>query len=156
MPSVTSWCPSAIASLAGDAGRSAAALLNAALHQAAHALAAARGVNDTSMRGYYHNNRYRNLAEEVGLVVAEQANRGWAATALSDDARSAFSLGAIAADLRGGSAWPLPKLGTAQSSRNYLLAVCGCPRRMRMSRSDLAKGPVLCSLCGELFTVTDA
>ena len=38
------------------------------LHEAAHAIAAARGAKDTSRQGRYHNARFKLIAEEVGLA----------------------------------------------------------------------------------------
>jgi hypothetical protein len=45
-------------------------VLGTLLHEAAHGLAQARGVQDTSRQGRYHNRRYATLAQELGLDVA--------------------------------------------------------------------------------------
>jgi len=50
------------------------------LHEAAHGLASTRDIQDTSRQGRYHNTRYRKLAEELGLDVAEAGSIGWSAT----------------------------------------------------------------------------
>ena len=42
-------------------------VLGTLLHEAAHALAAARGIKDTSRQGRYHNTNYKLLAEELGI-----------------------------------------------------------------------------------------
>jgi hypothetical protein len=42
-------------------------VLGTLLHEAAHGLAQARGVQDTSRQGRYHNRRYATLAHELGL-----------------------------------------------------------------------------------------
>jgi hypothetical protein len=55
-------------------------VLGTLLHEAAHALAHARGIKDTSRQGRYHNRRYAALAEELGLTVAETGAIGWSAT----------------------------------------------------------------------------
>ena len=60
--------------------RGAVDVLGTLLHEAAHGLAAARGVQDCSRGGRYHNGRYRALAEELGLHVAQDGPRGWSAT----------------------------------------------------------------------------
>jgi hypothetical protein len=52
------------------------------LHEAAHALADAREIQDTSRQGRYHNLRFRALAEELGLVVTPAPGIGWSATTL--------------------------------------------------------------------------
>ena len=48
-------------------------VLGTLLHEAAHALAAARGITDTSRQGRYHNKKYAALAAELGLDVAEDS-----------------------------------------------------------------------------------
>jgi hypothetical protein len=45
-------------------------VLGTLLHEAAHGLAYARTVSDTSRQGRYHNRRYATLARELGLDVA--------------------------------------------------------------------------------------
>src|SRR5215207_11309227 len=42
-------------------------VLGTLLHEAAHGLAQARGIQDTSRQGRYHNRRYAALAAELGL-----------------------------------------------------------------------------------------
>jgi hypothetical protein len=44
-------------------------VLGTLLHEAAHGLAYARKVSDTSRQGRYHNRRYATLAGELGLEV---------------------------------------------------------------------------------------
>ena len=39
------------------------------LHEAAHALAYARGIKDTSRQGRYHNKHFKTCAEQLGLAV---------------------------------------------------------------------------------------
>ena len=41
----------------------------ALLHEAAHGLAHARGLQDTSRQGRYHNRKYEACAEELGFAV---------------------------------------------------------------------------------------
>lgn len=59
-------------------------VLGTLLHEAAHGLAQTRGVKDTSRGGRYHNRRYRALAEELGLEVAETPPIGWSATTVPE------------------------------------------------------------------------
>ena len=51
-------------------GRTPRDVLGTLLHEAAHALAAARGIKDTSRQGRYHNTNYKALAEELGMTVS--------------------------------------------------------------------------------------
>src|SRR4029450_11791859 len=54
-------------------------VLGPLLHEAAHGLAYARKVSDTSRQGRYHNRRYATLAQELGLEVAHVQPIGWSA-----------------------------------------------------------------------------
>ena len=49
--------------------RTPAEVLGTLLHEAAHALAHARGIKDTSRQGRYHNKQFKIHAEELGLTV---------------------------------------------------------------------------------------
>ena len=65
--------------------RGARMVLGTLLHEAAHALAYQRGIKDNSRQGRYHNARYRQLAEELGLEVEHDPQLGWSLTTLADD-----------------------------------------------------------------------
>jgi integrase len=60
--------------------RSPLEVLGTLLHEAAHGLACARSIQDTSRGGRYHNRRYATLARELGLDVAAVKPIGWSAT----------------------------------------------------------------------------
>lgn len=53
------------------------------LHEAAHGLAHARRVQDTSRQGRYHNSRFKALGEELGLTITQDPDIGWSGTALA-------------------------------------------------------------------------
>ena len=55
------------------------------IHEAGHALATAREIQDVSPGTQYHNGEYKKLAEELGLVVEKhsQKGRGWAKTTIT-------------------------------------------------------------------------
>ena len=57
------------------------------LHEATHALAAQRGIKDTSAAGNrYHNKRFVALAAELGLHGPDVPNKvtGWSGCTLTD------------------------------------------------------------------------
>ena len=66
-------------------------LLDTLLHEAAHALAHARGIPDTSRQGRYHNARYRKVAIELGLEVAETKTFGWTDTKVPAATRAVYA-----------------------------------------------------------------
>jgi hypothetical protein len=64
--------------------------LGTLVHEAAHAIAFQRGIKDTSRQGRYHNKYFKAIAEEIGLEVCRDPERGWSVTALSDPAAVAY------------------------------------------------------------------
>jgi hypothetical protein len=127
-------------------------VLGTLLHEAAHGLAQARDIQDTSRQGRYHNRRYATLAGELGLQVASIQPIGWSATTVPDTTAAAY-------------AGPLEDLATAlvlwrrhehhsgagPRSRNLLAASCGCGRRIRAAKTTLAEAPILCGVCEQPF-----
>jgi hypothetical protein len=77
---------------------SAGTVLETVVHEAAHALATARGVKDTSRGGTWHNERYKALAEELGLAVAKSARYGWTDTSASPALLARFRRHLLALD----------------------------------------------------------
>ncbi|HEV2809884.1 MAG TPA: hypothetical protein VGV93_05740 [Acidimicrobiales bacterium] len=76
--------------------------LGTLLHEAAHGVAHARGVTDTSRGGRYHNRRYAAIAGELGLVAVQHPTLGWAQTTLASGTPERFAgeLAAIEAALQ--------------------------------------------------------
>ena len=62
--------------------RGAADVFTTLAHEAAHALAITRQIADTSRDGRYHNQRYKQLAHELGLHVQHDVQQGWSTTSL--------------------------------------------------------------------------
>jgi hypothetical protein len=131
-------------------------VLGTLLHEAAHGLGQARGVQDTSRQGRYHNRRYATLAGELGLQVASVQPIGWSATTVPDTTAAAYAgpLEDLAAAL---VLWRRQehRLGPGGRSRNLLAATCGCGRRIRVAKTTLAQAPILCSLCSQPFQPND-
>ena len=67
------------------------AVLEILLHEAAHGLNAARDVKDASRGGRYHNVRFKNTAQELGLVVEQMRPYGWARTSIGPNVRDRYA-----------------------------------------------------------------
>lgn len=135
--------------------RGALDVLATLLHEAAHGLAHTRGIKDTSRQGRYHNARYRSLARELGLDVAETGAIGaigWSATTLADGTPELYlvELGAIEAALVA-FRHPEARRRPTQKNKNGTIARCPCGRQFRITVSVLEAGPILCGICGEPF-----
>jgi hypothetical protein len=132
--------------------RGALEVLGTLLHEAAHGLAQARSIQDTSRQGRYHNRRYATLAHELGLEVASVKPIGWSATTVPDTTAAAYAgpLEALQAAL---VLWRHQehRIGPGSRSRNLLAAACGCGRRIRATKATLAEAPIVCGVCAQPF-----
>jgi hypothetical protein len=133
--------------------RGAVDVLGTLLHEAAHGLAHARGVQDTSRQGRFHNRRYAQLARELGLDVTQVDGIGWSATSVPAATADIYdeALNVLAAALtlwrRAESAGP----AGPERPRNSVACVCPCGRRLRVARSTLVQAPIVCGACGAPF-----
>ncbi len=132
-------------------------VLGTLLHEAAHGLAQARSVQDTSRGGRYHNRRYATLARELGLDVANVKPIGWSATSVPAPTAAGYAgqLEELAAAL---VLWRRQehRSGTGTRSRNLLAAACPCGRRLRVAKATLAEAPILCGACEHPFERADS
>jgi hypothetical protein len=127
-------------------------VLGTLLHEAAHGLAQARRIQDTSRGGRYHNRRYATLARELGLEVASVKPIGWSATTVPQQTAAAYAsqLAQFQAAL---VLWRRQehRIGTGPRSRNLLACTCPCGRRIRTAKATLAEAPILCGACQQPF-----
>lgn len=146
-------------------------VLGTLLHEAAHAAAHTRGIKDTSRAGRYHNRRYKEVAEELGIQVTQTASIGWSDTTVPDATRAEYSptLAALTEALtwyRQSEGALLPTAaggendsdsdeagtdGSRKSNNNGVACTCGCGRRIRVAPSVLDAGPITCGVCGSGF-----
>ena len=132
--------------------RGALSVLGTLLHEAAHGVASARGIKDTSRQGRYHNIRFHLLAAELGLETAQDGGLGWNVTTVPGQTAGIYApcLDALTAAL---VAWRHPDGARGRaSSNNGLAARCPCGRRIRVSATVLAAAPITCGACGGDFS----
>jgi hypothetical protein len=133
--------------------RGARAVLGTLLHEAAHGVAAVRGIKDTSRQGRWHNTRFRALAGEVGIEVSQDPSIGWSVTSVPD-----ATVWVYQAEMRRLEtalvAWRYSEVTASgrTNSNNGISVTCDCARRIRLSLSVYEAGPVLCGLCGGAFS----
>ena len=131
--------------------RGAVVVLGILLHEAAHALGHVRNINDTSRRGRCHNRRFAKLAEELGLEHYRRL--GWSSSTPRTDsiARYRTALDNLDRALRI-YRHPQPTGGVnTTSSDNPVACACDGGRRIRVSRTTLGLGPIICQVCGSQF-----
>lgn len=143
--------------------RGAEDILETLLHEAAHAMNFARGIRDCS-RSQYHNERFKEAAEDLGLEVARIPNYGWAQTSLAWGTAERYQ-GAVSelhaalihrhrrvvlAGTTSGGTTSTPDDEEGPRSR-HLKATCACPLVIRASRKTLGATTIRCEICGEPF-----
>ncbi|MFF9915936.1 hypothetical protein [Streptomyces sp. NPDC013457] len=136
------------------------------LHEAAHGIAAARGIRDTSRAGRYHNLRFLAVASELGLEHPAEVhpNTGFSLTRMLPETqrlyRPTIARLQIALDAHSESAHkersdflgPAARFGDSGGGTRVKV-VCGCGRNLRVVRSILVKAPILCGRCEEPFLI---
>ena len=132
-------------------------VLGTLLHEATHGIAHARGIQDTSRQGRYHNRRFKTLGEHLGLILDEDPSIGWSVTRVPPATAEVYraELVALATALvvyRHAET----RTATTRSTSNLIPATCCCPRRIRVAVSVLAAAPITCGACGTEFVHTGA
>ena len=138
--------------------RSSAEVLGTLLHEAAHALAHARGIKDTSRQGRYHNKHFKTCAEELGLAVTHDDRNGWSASTTTPATQAAYArqLGALTEAM---TLWRHGETITGATTRrnsNFIAAICPCGRSIRVAASTLAEAPITCQACDQDFQAKNA
>ena len=139
--------------------RPAAEVFTTLLHEAAHGLAEARGIQDTSRQGRWHNQRFAKLAAELGMTTVKDDKLGFSPCTVTDEttAEYAASITTLATALRAYRHAETTAEGKGRTtSNNGLSAECECPRKVRVSQAVFDEGPIWCGLCGGAFLPDDA
>lgn len=134
--------------------RGAGPVLATLLHEAAHALARVRAIQDTSRQGRYHNKRFKALAEELGLHIERHPSIGWSTTTLPDATaeRYAPTIAVLERTITIFRRHEHRSEPQDPSRPSAPACVCVCGRRIRVAPSVLALGAITCGACGEPFT----
>jgi hypothetical protein len=139
-------------------------VLGTLLHEATHALAAVRGIKDTSRQHRYHNRQFKILAEELGLAVDHDERIGWSLTSVSDPTAKIYAGGLVT--LRAALIlWRHAEykaitgqgtgIGTSTRTSSLIAAACPCGRSIRIAITTLAAAPVICGACAGAFNPKD-
>jgi len=123
------------------------------LHEATHALADRRGIQDTSRQGRWHNRHFAALAAELGLTATKHPKLGWSPCTLQPATAAGYAsvLAELATAMR---AYRHPETITGRgrtNNNNGLALTCGCPRKIRVSVAVAQEGPITCGLCESTF-----
>ena len=115
------------------------------LHEMVHLWNLQNNVQDTSRGGTYHNKKFKQVAEEHGLIIDQDSKYGWTITSLNDEAK-AFIDGLKEQGFEiYRSKLPKIKKSKSSSSRKYVCPHCGLIIRATKEVH------VICSECGVEF-----
>lgn len=137
------------------------ATLGTLIHELAHATAAATGVRDTSNNGRYHNKRFKEIAEKLGITLEQGETIGWSITTLPEETAAKYASGIEAL----GKALVTYRVGLGaegkaapKKPRNKTKApmVCGCEDPVTVSIQWFERqGEFLtCEECGTGYALT--
>lgn len=154
--------------------------LQSMLHEATHAIAAKREIQDCSRQGRYHNGEFKKIAVELGLEYAPDSpdkTIGFSAVTLTEATKTNYAstikklddaiktylpgfegLGSGSGASGGDGAHKIPGTGRrpkapGTTNTNNVKYVCKCetPRIMRMARSTFEIAGVTCRDCDSDF-----
>lgn len=128
----------------------AASVLGSLLHEVAHSMNHAEGVEDCSAN-QYHNRHFSKRAEALGLKTEKVQGKGYARTTLTELGAKRWAKALRIID----NALIITALGVGQAkpkgrNTNLLKAVCRCEQVIRASRGVIDNG-VICNTCGTRF-----
>jgi hypothetical protein len=128
-------------------------ILTTLLHEAAHGLADARHIEDTSRQGRWHNKHFAAHAQEMGLTPSKDPKIGWSPCTLRPETADHYAaqLDRLTAALGAYRHAELIATKTRTNNNNGVSAECGCARKVRVSRAVYEAGPILCGLCDTRF-----
>jgi hypothetical protein len=138
--------------------RTPAEVFTTLLHEATHGLADARGIQDTSRQGRWHNKKFATLAAELGLTAAKDDKLGYSPCTLTDQTAAdyAATITTLATALKAYRHPELAGQGTGRTNNNNgVTAECDCPRKIRLSITAFEEGPIVCAQCGAAFLPDD-
>ena len=130
--------------------RPAREVLATVVHEAAHGMCCVRGIQDTSRRGQFHNEKFKLAAEELGLTVARDSQLGWTGTTLPEGKYDDL-VRDLTPDL---IAYRETEVVLSQSGgkrRTEFPYRCSCPRTIRVHEGIYDLGHILCGVCGDYF-----
>ena len=138
-------------------------ILQTLIHEAVHALAKAREVQETSRQGRYHNHKFVNLANELGLAwqtddqgvdLRPDSKIGYSAVVLTDALRERYAmeikrLACLPVGKGSGGTAPAPK-----PTPPRVKVTCGCRTATFGPKAWEELTPLVCGLCDGEFHPT--
>lgn len=136
--------------------RGARAILGTLLHETAHSLDLANGIQGVTGDGY-HNKKFKATAEALGLTITQAKGIGWSLTEVSDECANRWSeeLALIESALALMADNEATKAGKGGRNKNLKVAECACGEKIRLSAKALELCRPTCQNCGQKFIVQE-
>lgn len=129
--------------------RGAESALTTLIHEAGHALAHNTGVKDTSRQGRYHGDKFRTIAEGMGLTCAKDSKIGTITTGLNTWAKAHYA--EVLADLESVlTTYRVPTAAKDKAPKTTIRVQCGCETPVTVPIKwwdDFGADNLICSLC---------
>ena len=128
------------------------------LHEAAHALAVARGIKDTSSEGNrYHNKRFVALGVELGLRGPDRPEKviGWSDCQITDETAADYTDVISAIDTARLPFLPGGPVVTGGGRHDAVECKCEPPRKLHITPKQREAGPIICGVCHEPFELPE-
>ena len=122
------------------------------LHEMAHLYNHMNGIQDTSRGGTYHNKKFKQTAEDHGLIIEQVPVIGWSKTKINDETKKIikekkFKPIRLKRSYQDSISPGKGNAKTKQSMRKYVCPCCGCIIR------TTKEVHVLCIECDEEFQI---
>lgn len=129
--------------------RGAEHVLTTLIHEAGHALAKNTGVKDTSRQGRYHGDKFRTIAEGMGLECTKDSKIGTRTTGLNTWAKSHYAptLAKLEAVL---TTYRVPTAEKEKAPKTTIRVQCGCEMPVTVPIKwweDFGSDNMRCGLC---------
>lgn len=115
------------------------------IHEMVHLLNLQDGIQDTSRSGKYHNKKFKDTAEQHGLIFSKDEKYGWCRTKLQDESAEYIKSLNYDGFMLHRSKVPKISASSSSSSRKYVCPCCGTI--IRATKEVM----VTCSMCGVDF-----
>ena len=131
--------------------RGARAVLGTLLHETAHSLDLQAGIQGVTGDGY-HNKKFKQTAEALGLTITQAKGIGWSVTDVSDECAERWAEALALIENALALMADAEQAGkTRGRNKNLKVAVCGCGEKIRISAKALEKCAPMCQDCGQMF-----
>jgi len=123
-------------------------VLTTLIHETAHALAHVTGVKDTSRQGRFHNNKFRTIADAMGLVTTDDDKIGTRTPGLQSWAKESYA-GTLANLESVLVTFRKPDADKPKAPKTTIRIQCGCeqPVTVPIKWWETMEDVLQCSLC---------